>query len=332
MQGTADRPEGAVAQTWSTLTTTPARQFTHWRELICEAFLDLTPESDLRDGFTGVVTQWQLGVVTPGQLGTVDLAQIDSQRQRVRRTERDIAHAPRDGYYANLQVRGTSRMAQGGRVTVLRPGDIAVVATGQPFAFDFRTDFRQLSLHIPGSLLEAQVPGRVRTATRVDTATGVGAAVRHALQALTRTPMASAAAARLAIHACGMLAVALDPSWNAGVDEVRSTRTYAAALADIEEHLGDVDLSPATTARRLGVSVRWLHGMFAGQERSYAATVRRFRLERAWRDLRDPARGHLRVIDIAADAGFGDVTSFHRAFRREYGRTPGQLRAAPPGT
>lgn len=306
-----------MARTWSTLATPRAGQFAHWRELICEAFLDLTPESDLRDGFTGVVTQWPLGAL--------DLARIDSQRQRVRRTARDIAHAPRGGYYANLQVRGTSSMAQGRRVTVLNPGDIAIVDTGEPFMFDFRTDFRQLSLFIPRSLLEAQVPGPVRTATRVDTATGVGAAVRHALQALTRTPLTPDAAARLATHACGMLAVALDTS-AAGGGEARPARSYAAALADIEEHLADEDLSPATTARRLGVSVRRLHGLFAGRERSYSATVRGLRLERAWRDLRDPARGHLRVIDIAVDAGFVDVTSFHRAFRREFGRTPAQTR------
>jgi AraC-like DNA-binding protein len=220
-------------------------------------------------------------------------------------------------------------MAQGGRITELRPGDIAMVNTAEPFAFDFRTEFRQLTFFVPGPLLDAQVPGRVSTATRIDTTTGVGAAVRHALQALTRGQLTPDSAARLAAHASGMLAVALDPTTlestvDAGVSGVRS---YRAALADIEEHLADDDLSPATTARRLGFSVRWLHGLFAGREHSYAATVRRLRLERAWRDLRDPARHHLRVIDIAADAGFGDVTSFHRAFRREFGHTPGQLRS-----
>ena len=311
-----------MAQTWSTLTAAPAAgQFAYWRELICAAFLDLTPESDLRDGFTGVVTQWPLG--------RLNLAQIDSQRQQVRRTERDIARAPRPGYYANLQLRGTSLMAQAGHVTVLRPGSVAVVDTAEPFMFEFRSDFRQLSLFIPGPLLEAQLSGPVRTATAVDTAGGVGAAVRHAMLALTRGGLAPNSAARLASHAAGMLAVALDPSGGTGTDEVRSIRSYGAALADIEEHLSDEDLSPAATARRLGVSVRWLHGLFAGHERSYAATVRRLRLAQALRYLKDPALGHLRIIDIAADAGFGDVSSFHRAFRREFGRTPAQVRTDP---
>jgi len=78
----------------------------------------------------------------------------------------------------------------------------------------------------------------------------------------------------------------------------------------------------------MGVSVRWLHALFAGHDRTYAATVRRLRLEQAWRHLRDPARDQLRIIDLAADAGFGGVASFHRTFRREFGRSPAQIRAA----
>ena len=307
-----------MPHTWSTSATAAAGQFACWRELICEAFLALSPESDLRDGFTGQVTQWPLG--------RLDLARIDSQRQRVRRTGRDIERAPRPGFYANLQVRGTSMLTQHGRETVLEPGDLAVVDTSEPFTMDFRTDFRQLSLFVPGALLEAQTTGPVRTAVRVDTGVGVGAAVRHALTAVIRTPLGPDVAARLAAHAAGLLAVALEPADPAARGRAGSARSRAAAVADIEEHLADEDLSPATTARRLGVSVRTVHGLFAGSGQSYAGTVRRFRLERARRALADPALAHLRVIDVAADAGFGNVAGFHRAFRRAFGRTPGEIR------
>jgi AraC family transcriptional activator of tynA and feaB len=312
--------QGAVVtQTWSTLATARSGQFGHWRELICEAFLALTPESDLRDGFAGTVTQWPLGALS--------LARIDSQRQRVRRTVRDIARVPRHGYYANLQVSGVSEVRQGGRATVLHPGDLAVVDAGEPFAMSFGSDFRQMTFFLPGPLLTAQLPGGVPTAVRIGTGAGVGAAVRHALHAIPA--LAPASGARLAVHACGLLAVALDSP----VDPVpvRSRRTLALALTDVEEHLTDDDLCPAVTARRLGMSVRALHGLFAGHEFSYATTVRRLRLARAFRDLQDPARAWLRVIDVAADAGFADVTSFHRAFRREYARTPAEVRAAAYG-
>lgn len=314
-----------MARTWSTSATAAAGQFACWRELICAAFLALSPESDLRDGFAGRVTQWPLG--------RLDLARIDSQRQRVRRTEGDIVRAPRPGYYANLQVRGSSLVAQHGRETVLRPGDLAVVATGEPFTMDFRDDFQQLTLFVPGPLLDAPTRGRVRTAVRVDTGAGVGAAIRQTLTALTRTPWEPGVAARLATHAAGLLAVAVehaDPASRGRAGPAcsrgRPGAARSAAVADIEEHLTDEDLSPAATARRLGISVRTVHALFAGGELSFAGTVRRFRLVRARRALADPALAHLRVIDIAADAGFGNVAGFHRAFRREFGRTPGEIR------
>ncbi|WP_432986162.1 helix-turn-helix domain-containing protein [Dactylosporangium sp. CA-233914] len=294
---------------WSTGDRAPGEQFAYWRELICAAFLALTPESDLRGEFAGRVTQWPLGPLA--------LARIASQRQVVRRTEDDIARSPVHGYYANLQVRGTSLMAQGDRVTLLRPGELGLVGTDRPFRFEFGTDFEQLSLFVPAGLL----PGPVPTASALPTHAGVGAAVRLALESVpaVRRPE------RLAVHAAGMLAVALDP----GIREppVKAPRTHAAAVADVEEHLTDDDLSPAATARRLGISVRLLHGLFAGRPESYAATMRRLRLERAARDLRDPALSHLRVIDIATEAGFVNVASFHRAFRRRYGRTPNEIRS-----
>jgi AraC family transcriptional activator of tynA and feaB len=311
--------------TWSTGAVPPKRQFTYWREMICEAFLDLTPESRLRDGFRGKVTQQSLG--------QLDLAQIDSQAQRVRRTVADITRSPKAGHYANLQVRGVCLTTQDGRTTVQHPGDIVVVDTARPFAFEFSDDFQQLSLHIPGQLLQAQLEQPIRTATRIATITGVGAAVRHALHAIDQGhDLAPAAAARLAVHTCGLLAVALDRPLDrpvpAAVGVRRHGRLLDAALDDIDEHLADDDLCPTVTAGRLGISVRLLHQVFTGHVRTFTSEVRRRRVEQAHRDLRDPARAALRITDIAADAGFADVTHFHRAFRDRYGDTPAQVRRA----
>jgi AraC family transcriptional activator of tynA and feaB len=312
---------GENSQAWSTEDAPRRAQFAYWRELICEAFLHLTPESDEREGFAGQVVQWPLGELS--------IASIRSQRQRVRRTSRDIARAPHTGYYANLQVVGSSVMTQASRSTVLRPGDLAIVDTTVPFEFGFRDDFRQLSFYLPQALLDNQLEAAVPTATRVSTATGVGAAVRHALFALAGNQLPGGVANRLATHAGGLLAVALAGPVDQHRVATRHDKVYAAALADIAEHLGDDDLSPPTTALRLAVSVRLLHAVFAGRERTFAAEVRRRRLEVARRDLQDPARAHLRVIDVAVEAGFVNVASFHRAFHREFGRTPAQLRASP---
>jgi AraC family transcriptional activator of tynA and feaB len=312
-----------TAVTWSTAAVPRPRQFGYWREMICEAFLDLTPETAsrpgaARDGFRGRVTQ--------RPLGRLAIAQIGSQAQRVCRTETDITRSPRAGYYANLQLRGSCRTTQDGRATVTQPGDLTVVDTERPFAFEFSDDFAQLSFYVPGQLLDPQLDQAVPTATRIRTVAGVGAALRHTLQALEPDTLPEAAASRLAVHAGGLLAVALNGPADPGPATRHRAGLLDAALADVAEHLADDDLCPATTARRLGISVRQLHQLFGARERTFSAELRRQRLEQARRDLTDPARARLRVIDIAVDAGFADVTHFHRVFRQAYGVTPAQLR------
>ena len=53
--------------------------------------------------------------------------------------------------------------------------------------------------------------------------------------------------------------------------------------------------------------------------------VTEHRLQRAYVMLSDPAFLHLRIIDIALAAGFGDVSQFNRLFRRRVAKpTPGE--------
>src|SRR5215470_4050779 len=271
-------PDGGVMATWSTATVPRPRQFAYWREMICETFLDLTPESPLRDGFYGRVSQQSLE--------RLDLARIESQAQWVRRTEADIARSPHSGYYANLQIRGVGVTTQDGRVAMTHPGELTLIDTSRPFTFEFGDDFQQMSLHIPDDVLLPHLERPVPSATRISTATAVGAAIRHALTAIDGGELTPRSAARLAIHTCGLLAVALEQPQPVGPTGRRHGRLLRAALDDIDEHLAK-DLSPARTARRLSISVRLLHQVFASHEHSYTATVRRRRLDQAHRDLAD---------------------------------------------
>ncbi len=102
----------------------------------------------------------------------------------------------------------------------------------------------------------------------------------------------------------------------------------AAAKALIQRQLDDPHLSAATVAQRLGVSVRYLHMLFEGEQHSFSTHVAYQRLRRAMALLTNPALSHWRIIDIALEAGFADVRTFNRAFRREFGCTPGEARKA----
>ena len=50
------------------------------------------------------------------------------------------------------------------------------------------------------------------------------------------------------------------------------------------------------------------------------------RLARVHRMLADPRHAHSAIGDIALAAGFGDISTFNREFRRRFGMTPSDVR------
>jgi AraC-like DNA-binding protein len=76
-------------------------------------------------------------------------------------------------------------------------------------------------------------------------------------------------------------------------------------------------------ARVHRMSRRQMEMLFAEQRDSPSAYLRRLRLRRASVLLhrRDPAP---RIAEVAHSVGFLDVTTFIRAFRKEYACTPGE--------
>jgi AraC-like DNA-binding protein len=104
------------------------------------------------------------------------------------------------------------------------------------------------------------------------------------------------------------------------------TARLAAAKTDIRVHLADPTLSARHVAQRLGLSERSICLLFERGGLSFASFVTEERLKRATAMLVDPARTQQRIGDIALAAGFGDLSTFNRSFRRRYGRTPSSLR------
>jgi AraC-like DNA-binding protein len=85
------------------------------------------------------------------------------------------------------------------------------------------------------------------------------------------------------------------------------------------------DLGMASVARKLGVSVRSLRRHLTAEGRAYPALVSEALASLAKMYLRDEGRS---IADTAAELGFADNTSFHRAFKRWTGLTPREYRRA----
>jgi AraC-like DNA-binding protein len=94
----------------------------------------------------------------------------------------------------------------------------------------------------------------------------------------------------------------------------------------VREHLADPRLQVEELARRHYVSVSHVYSLFERIGTTPAAYLREQRLLAAQMMLSDPRYARLATSDIAAAAGFLDRRTFERAFRRQYGMTPGSWR------
>lgn len=99
---------------------------------------------------------------------------------------------------------------------------------------------------------------------------------------------------------------------------VGRTGQLQAAQAFIESKLEWRGLSPTSTARALGISVRLLHMVFKPTGVTFSRYVLTRRLERARLQLAEPGR---KVLDVAYSCGI-ESSTFYRAFRNAYGSTP----------
>jgi AraC-like DNA-binding protein len=100
----------------------------------------------------------------------------------------------------------------------------------------------------------------------------------------------------------------------------------AAIKADISEHLGDATLRATAIALRQGITPRYIHKLFEGEGMTLSQFVRGRRLARVHRALGDRNAAHRTIGELAYEAGFGDLSTFNRYFRREFGMTPSDVR------
>ena len=137
-----------------------------------------------------------------------------------------------------------------------------------------------------------------------------------------------AAAEVIGRHIIEMLALALDR--HAEISLSASSLVRAAHLRRAEslirQRLGDSTLDPQAVARGCGISLRYLHSIFADTGRTVSQCIREERL-RAARDMLEMP-GMMKMADVAYRFGFADQAIFSRQFRARYGVSPSEFRAA----
>lgn len=212
---------------------------------------------------------------------------------------------------------------QFGREALLEPGSAVLLDTRTPYEFERRSSGAFMCHQLPGPLVRQFLPDAQRfCAVPIATRNGTGAVAVRYLETVWQEIDALSPGERdfLLSNALRLISNAFGGSDSE--DRTGSGRLYDRALKLIEAELQRPGLAAGAIAAELGVTAGHLHAIFQKKGTTVGRTILKRRLEMSHQDLSNGAS----VTDTAYRWGFGDTSSFSRAFKRFYAISPRQVR------
>lgn len=267
------------------------------------------------------------------QLGRVAVVPATMDSFVINRTPELIRRSDPESYHLSLITRGTVGLSMAGRDTAYGPSAMRTNDSSHPLEIRLGTRGERISA-VSVDVPKAALPLAAAQADRIigrplDGRGGVGALFATFLTTLAANSRSYTAAdvPRLETVLTDLLATLFAHELDALESLPPETRGHTLALrarSFIQQHLGDPGLSPRTVADAHHISVSYLHRIFREQNRAdgpgtVMGYIRAQRLERARRELADPALRARPVREIAHRWGFTDPAAFARAFRAAHG-------------
>ena len=315
--------DSAQSTTWSTHRIARARQFAGWRDAVNETHLAWAMPKRREGAYSATLEAHRLGAA---RVVTCSCDPCDGAR-----TPGEIGRSDAEYFGVLHVVDGVERVRQAGREALLGPGDFTLWDSRRPIEFAVGAKLSKVTLLLPQRLLTGVLPrAEDHVARTVSGASGPGALFANHLRVLARE--------RKRLHDTqvpGLLATTIDLLGMALAPDDGELREQASSrhqdlLARIQDfmllHLAEPELAPPRIAAAHGISTRQLHRVFEENGLMVERWIWQERLTRCRQQLL-----HAPDVPVSAVAfhwGFSDAAHFSRAFRRQFGLSPSQLRKA----
>ncbi len=307
----------ATLEVVSTEQVAPKERIPYWKDLIWQLLGRLRSEARSEGEFRGRLVHCDAG--------DVKLCRLSASSHRVARTPDLIRQDDRGFLKVVFQLEGTTWFEQGGRKTLLSPGEWSIYDTMKSYTVSNTSDIEQLVLLAPREkILAAHLNPEELLVQRYDARNGIGRIAGELLhRAFEEIETCSPESAETIGDAVAQL---LRQSLMERAGRPTSL-TLREALRDrirtyILRNLRDPDLSIDHIAAALRCSKRNLHKAFSNDGATISDTIWRLRLERCRRDLAAPACAWKSITEIAYSWGFSSSTHFSKAFREAFGTSP----------
>ncbi|WP_432743994.1 helix-turn-helix domain-containing protein [Streptomyces sp. JH002] len=308
----------------------PRERFDFWRHTMATVVSPLDLTSHTTSDYHG-----RMRLIA---LEDVYVFPITMQAFQSRRTPGLIRRSDPENYHLAVVFPGASPLAvtQGAGQDVTGPGQLYMVDSSRPFtvgsteqdkhAKGLCVEIPRSRLNLPGSTPVGGLLGRSMSATR-----GFGGLLAQHLSHLCaqhhtyRPSDIPQLAALVSDLITGLINQTLDAGPPPDPDRAEHTLLLAIKLF-IEQNLADSGMKPTAIAAHHHISTRHLHRLFQQHGTTPAAHIRRRRLERAHRDLTDPAHARTPIHAVAARWGFTSHAHFTRTYTQHYGSSPTHTR------
>jgi AraC-like DNA-binding protein len=270
-----------------------------------------------------------VGTIT--DVGDLTICSVRSNARTVERTPHFAHDDLTPSVFVGLQIAGASGVTQGGREAVLRPGELVLYDSTEPYVLSDPDGIRQHFFRIPLDRL-ALPHDAIRRVSAVTLSPGhpvVDLAATYFGRLGSRPDLFAFPGAEALDEPSielirAVIATHLD-AVELGKDSLKTTLPLR-ILEYARTHLSDPNLGPAQVAAEHHISVRHLYNILGANGITLADWVRTHRLQ----GCRDEiiAMGSLTspIASIALRWGFTDPSSFARTFKTAYGMSPRQWR------
>ena len=293
---------------------------------------DPSREAEGRLAFLDLLRRTMLDFAIEGDDVTIDSTMlrlpgigINATRASAFRTLRTRAMAKEADHRALLIfLDGVATISHLGRELAIKAGMATLVSSAEASRVD-RGKSRHIIIALPeASLARAASNPDAALMTPMDATAEPFRLLRAYLRLLARNMPTQPDLQRLAASQVRDLVAAAISSASAGAAGLRAARVRA-IKDDIERNLAG-DVTAQALARRHGVSSRYIRKLFEREGTSLSRFVLARRLAAVHRMLSSPQHAHLPISSLAYDAGFGDLSTFNRAFRARFEATPSDIR------
>ncbi|MCF6100430.1 helix-turn-helix domain-containing protein [Mesorhizobium muleiense] len=306
---------------FSTLELAPEDQFVAWQAHMAPLVeIKLPDDKSLDDGFPADHTAWNLG----GML----IVQQRAPAHSYMRSAAKLRSSSIDHWYIALPHTGRSWTEVDRRVAENQPGKLEIRSLGYPFR-GRATESQSLFLYLPRDLFADAAATLDAKNNSILSGNFANLLLDYLKNIEARLGSLTADDLPRIVHATrSMIIACLSPPAEhaAATEQLVSVALMERARRYVHNNLDAAHLTPDSMCRALGVSRSRLYQLFepSGGVLHY---IQSRRLLAAHVALSDPADSR-RIVNIAEAVGFSSAANFSRAFSKEFGYSPREVRSS----